>query len=143
MGLVSVDQILITPLKRIPLYGGDVLHAMKCTDPGFDGFGESYFSFIDLNAIKGWKRHLKMTLNLVVPVGLVEFVFIDPNGRVREETVGQNRYMRLTVPPSIWFAFRGLASPHSMLMNIANIPHDPVEIERKDLSDFKFQWGPK
>ena len=35
MGTVSVNQILITPLKRISVIGGDVLHGMKCTDPGY------------------------------------------------------------------------------------------------------------
>ena len=43
MGSISVGQILVTPLDRIPLKGGDVLHAMKCTDPGFVDFGEAYY----------------------------------------------------------------------------------------------------
>ena len=33
MGTVSVNQIFITPLKRIQVSGGDVLHGMKCSDP--------------------------------------------------------------------------------------------------------------
>ena len=77
MGSISVDQILVTPLERIPLKGGDVLHAMKCTDPGFVDFGEAYFSLIDIDAIKAWKRHLRMTLNIMVPLGAVQFVFIN------------------------------------------------------------------
>ena len=140
MGAIRVEQILVTPLKRISLAGGDVLHAIKSTDPGFMDFGEAYFSMIELDAIKGWKRHLRMTLNLVVPVGMVQFVFIDNQGAVREEVVGSDRYVRLTVPPGIWFGFRGLVAPYSLLMNVADIPHDPAEIERKALSDIIFQW---
>ena len=55
MGSISVDQILVTPLEQIPLKGGDVLHAMKRTDPGFVDFGEAYFSLIDIDAVKAWK----------------------------------------------------------------------------------------
>jgi dTDP-4-dehydrorhamnose 3,5-epimerase len=143
MGSISVDQILVTPLERIPLKGGDVLHAMKCTDPGFVDFGEAYFSLIDIDAIKAWKRHLRMTLNIMVPLGAVQFVFINDQGVMREEVIGLDRYIRLTIPPGIWFGFRGLVAPYSLLMNIADTPHDPAEIERKELGAFKFQWEPK
>ena len=55
MGDVSLDDILVTPLKRIPTVGGDVLHALKKTDAGFDGFGEIYFY-----SLKGLLKWLKL-----------------------------------------------------------------------------------
>ena len=140
MGAVTVDQILVTPLQRIVVAGGDVLHGMKYGDPGFVDFGEVYFSQIEKDAIKAWKRHLRMTLNFVVPVGMVQFVFADDEGGKREEVVGLERYVRLTVPPGLWFGFKGLMAPHSLLMNIADILHDPAEIERKELSQIQFNW---
>ena len=140
MGAVTVNQISITQLKQIDVLGGDVMHALKSSDFGYAGFGEAYFSMIKNGFIKPWKRHLKMTLNLVVPVGQVEFVFCDEIGSFREEIIGADRYIRITVPPGIWFAFKGLASPYSLLMNIANITHDSNEIQRKELSDFKYKW---
>lgn len=140
MGTVSVDQIQVTPLKRIPVDGGDVLHAIKNGDLGYAGFGEAYFSIVELGTIKAWKRHLRMTLNLVVPVGQVIFVFVDEIGDYRLENVGPSRYVRLTVPPGIWFGFKGLSHPISMLMNIANIAHDPSEVERKGLSEIAYKW---
>lgn len=143
MGPIGVDRIMVTPLKRIALAGGDVLQGIKCSDPGFVAFGEAYFSQIEKGAIKAWKRHLRMTLNLVVPVGAVQFVFVDDNGAKREEVVGLERYVRLTVPPGLWFGFRGLAAPCSLLMNIADIPHDPAEIERKELGAIQFEWERK
>lgn len=141
MGAMSVKQIIVTPLKRVPVAGGDVLHAMKRNDPGFVDFGEVYFSQIEPGAVKAWKRHLRMTLNLVVPVGAVQFVFVDDEGAMREEVVGLDRYVRLTVPSGIWFGFKGLVAPYSLLLNVADIPHDPAEIERKDLGEIMFDWG--
>ena len=36
----SIDGVILTPLKQIYHPKGDVFHAMKCTDPGFEGFGQ-------------------------------------------------------------------------------------------------------
>lgn len=131
-----VGEILVTPLKRIPLQEGDVMHAMKRGDPGFIDFGEAYFSLIHADSIKAWKRHLRMTLNLVVPIGDVKFAFVDEEGNSRTEEIGEDRYCRLTVPPGIWFGFKGLGKPYSLLANLADIPHDPEEVERVSIKEF-------
>jgi dTDP-4-dehydrorhamnose 3,5-epimerase len=143
LGTTKLDKILITPLARISNANGDILHAMKKGDPGFHGFGEVYFSIIHGGAIKAWKRHIRMTLNLVVPFGDVEFIFSDDQGNFRIENIGQKRYVRLTVPPGIWFGFMGLNYPHSILMNCADIPHEPREIERKQLDEMPYTWSAK
>ena len=143
MGDVSSDDILVTPLKRIPTVGGDVLHALKKTDAGFDGFGEIYFSWVEQGAIKAWKYHKRMTMNLVVPVGEVSFVFhlTNQKNNFRTENIGEERYVRLTVPPGIWFGFRGRGSGQSLLMNLADMAHDPDEILRETTSEFIYNWS--
>lgn len=140
MGAINVDQILVTPLLRIQVEGGDVLHGMKNSDKGYVNFGEAYFSLIEVGAIKAWKRHLRMTLNIVVPSGAVIYAFVDERGTIREELVSENRYVRLTVPPGIWFGFKGLHKPYSIMMNVADIPHDPAEIERRTMDQIKYDW---
>ena len=142
MGEVTLEQIIVTPLKRIPVSGGDVLHVLKCTDDGFRGFGEAYFSIVEFGAIKAWKRHSRMTLNLVVPLGQVRFVFrLDGAHEFRVEEIGVERYALITVPPDIWFGFQGLIAPQSLILNIANIPHDPNEVERLSLKDIEYGWS--
>jgi len=140
MGPVSVNDILITQLKRIQVAGGDVLHGMKCSDQGYVDFGEAYFSVVEAGGIKAWKRHLCMTLNLIVPTGTVLFAFMDDQGLIREELAGEERYVRLTVPPGIWFGFKGVGNKESLVLNIANIPHDPGEVERRLSTDFDYAW---
>ena len=66
------NKVIIRPLKRIFLEEGDVFHALKSSDNEFNGFEEAYFSTIKFNKIKAWKRHLKMTMNLIVPLGNVK-----------------------------------------------------------------------
>ena len=141
MGAVSLDQIRVTELRRIAVEGGDVLHAIKATEADFQGFGEAYFSMVNAGAIKAWKMHRRMTLNLVVPIGEVLFVFISADRSAqREITIGASNYARLTVPPGIWFGFQGLAAPWSMVLNVADIPHDPDESERKSVDTFVYEW---
>lgn len=140
MGTVSVADVLVTPLKRIPVTGGDVLHGLKCSDRGYVNFGEAYFSQVHYGAVKAWKRHLRMTLNLIVPIGKVRVVLVDDQGEIREEVIGEERYVRLTVPPGYWFGFQGMADSNSLLLNIADIQHDPDEVERKEITDIDFDW---
>lgn len=142
MGTVNLSVVLITPLARIPTPGGNVLHAMKQSDGGYAGFGEAYFSWVASGAVKAWKRHTRMSMNVIVPVGQVKFVFcLDGADAFRVEEIGVDRYARITVPPGIWFGFQGLAAPQSLVLNIANIPHDPNEVERLKLSDIKYDWS--
>lgn len=142
MGTMSLDDILITPLARIETVGGDVLHGMKLSDAGYTGFGEAYFSWVADGAVKAWKRHTRMTMNVVVPVGKVRFVFfLDGADEFRIEEIGVERYARLTVPPGIWFGFKGLAAAQSLVLNIASIPHDPEEVERFTVTEIKYDWS--
>ena len=48
-------------------------------------FGEIYFSNINSLCIKAWKKHKIMTLNLIVPIGKVRFVFHDKNFQINIE----------------------------------------------------------
>ena len=143
MGVVSLDDIIVTPLKRIPTVGGDVMQGLKKSDNGFNGFGEVYFSWVEQGAIKAWKCHKLMTLNLVVPLGEVSFVFhlTKQKNNFRTENIGEERYVRLTVPPGIWFGFQGLSFGYSLLMNVIDQEHDPDEVLRKEISEFDYAWS--
>ena len=136
-----ISSIVQTPLSQIPVVGGDVLHALKASDPGFLSFGEAYFSSINFSSVKAWKRHLDMTMNLIVPHGEVRFVFIDDSFDKLTITVGLSNYLRITVPPGIWLGFQGLSSPSSLVLNVSDIIHDPTESERATLESFDFDWS--
>ena len=147
MGRVSLNEICVTPLKRISVTGGDVLHAMKKSDEGFEGFGEAYFSTINKNEIKGWKKHLKMTMNIFVPVGEVTFVLFDDRENSNSVnnffsvTLSPSNYYRLTVPPGIWHAFKGHNHDLNLILDIADMEHQPDEIIRIDLDKISFNWS--
>lgn len=145
MDELSLNNILLTPLKRIPTVGGDVLHALKKSDIGYNGFGEVYFSCIDEGAVKAWKCHKKMTMNIIVPVGEARIVFHieDRGGFFRSEIIGEESYSRIYVPPGIWFGFQGIGKNQSLIMNFSDIVHDPNEVLHKPLNYFNYNWENK
>jgi dTDP-4-dehydrorhamnose 3,5-epimerase len=142
-----IEDILITPLKIIETPGGNVMHAMKVDDLGYINFGEAYFSIIKSFRVKAWKRHREMTLNLVVPFGIVRFVLYDDReckrGIFQELIISKDNYCRLTVPPMVWMGFQGLSVDNSMLLNIADIKHNSQEVDKKNIEEIEFNWSNK
>jgi dTDP-4-dehydrorhamnose 3,5-epimerase len=134
----SVKGVLLTPLKQIFHPKGYVYHAMKKSDIGFSGFGEAYFSTIHKDDVKGWKKHTQMTLNIVVPVGEIEFVIHDGNDFFSTK-LSQTNYQRLTVAPNLWVAFRGVGETN-MLLNLANMEHDSREALNLALNEIPYAW---
>lgn len=134
-----MDGVKLTSLKIINNSKGDIFHAIKSSSDGFSKFGEAYFSEIKFNKIKGWKMHKEMTLNLVVVVGKVQFVVYD--GKSFFSTIlSKDNYYRLTVEPKLWVAFKGLSKNMNLVLNIANIQHDPRESVNKELFEIEYDW---
>ena len=128
-------------LKTIDNENGVIMHGLKKSDEVFKGFGEIYFSQVEYKKIKAWKRHTRMTMNLIVPIGSVKFVFYDESKKLFEEhNIGEHNYFRLTVDPFIWFGFKGMKEGKNLVMNLANIEHDPNEVERKNFLDLEYLW---
>lgn len=146
MDEINISGISLTPLKKIQHPLGDVYHGMKKSDEGFAGFGEVYFSTILSGTIKPWKKHVQMTLNIVVPVGIIRFVLHDDRensptkGNYMDIVLSLNNYYRLTVPPHIWMAFQGIGKGINLLLNVSDILHDPNEIIRGELNQFEYKW---
>ena len=121
MGLI--EGVQITPVKIIENPSGNIMHALKQHEGSFAGFGEAYFSTVLCDCIKGWKKHREMILNIVVPVGSIQFVLFDgrPGSKsymqLQELQLSPANYQRLTVPPGIWMAFKGQSRGLNMLLD--------------------------
>lgn len=145
-----IDGVSLHPLKQISVPKGDLWHAFKATDEGFVGFGEAYFTQIQSNEVKGWKRHNRCPLNLVVVAGSIKFVVFDdrdnsPSKGLFQEIIlsPKDNYQRLTVAPGLWMAFAGVGSISETNMLIDLIPeiYDPLESDRKDLSEIPYDFS--
>lgn len=145
MGNVTMTEPYLTKLQKIEQSQGRVMHGMKCSESSYVCFGEAYFSTVNYGLKKGWKLHQKMTLNLIVPNGKVRFVVQDAKanslgGKVLpliDTVLGPHNYARLTVPPGFWVAFEGASQDSNILLNIADIEHNPEEAINRDINFFK------
>ena len=142
----KIDGVILSPQKIINTVGGNVLHVIKNQAKTFSGFGEAYFSLVNNGVVKGWKRHTKMIMNLVVPIGEIQFVIFDDRKNSKtyknyqEIILSIDNYCRLTVPPMLWIAFKGKGDQMNILLNVANIQHSTDEVENKSLESIPFVW---
>lgn len=140
-----IDGVVLTPIKHIPVAKGDIYHALKSSEATYCGFGEAYFSEIIGGEVKGWKKHKRMTLNIIPVNGAIGFVIYDERedsptkGQFQEIVLSRSdNYQRLTVPAGVWMAFYGAIDGSNMLMDIIPEPHDPDEAERCEINDIKY-----
>ena len=146
---ILLEGMTLTDLRIFSDKSGSVMHAIKSTELTFTKFGEVYFSTVEENHIKAWKLHKKMTLNLIVPCGQILFCFLDLRkdsktyNRTYKIILSQEPYIRLTVPPKIWFGFKGANKGLNLICNVADIIHDPNEILRKDIDKIDMDWSLK
>tara|TARA_B100000161_G_scaffold69758_1_gene47850 strand:+ start:2289 stop:2744 length:456 start_codon:yes stop_codon:yes gene_type:complete len=141
-----INDLSISKLDCFKSDKGTVMHAIKKNSNGFAGFGEAYFSTVNFNNIKGWKKHKQMIMNLVVPVGSVRFYIHDERNKNSEQSIkrtsillGANQYLRLTIPNGVWFAFQGVGKDVNLVLNISNIIHDPNECKTLPIDHEKFK----
>ena len=135
-GAAAIAGVVLTPLKQIVDARGAVLHMLRVDAPEFSGFGECYFSVVNPTVVKAWKRHLQQTQNVAVPVGRARFVLCDTRadsptrGRVAALEIGRpDAYVRLRIPPLLWYGFACVGDIPALVANCADIPHEPGESE--------------
>lgn len=145
MDRVTILEPTVTALKTFDKGNGLVMHGMKASESTYAGFGEAYFSTIDFNQFSGWKLHRKMMLNIVVPKGQIRFAVLE-SGRcsslhqiepLMNTVIGEKNFARITIPPGFWVAFKGVGLGTNILLNIANIEHNPNEATTQTNDYFK------
>lgn len=140
--LSLLDKIVTTRLERFENSLGDVCRGLRISDATYSGFGEVYFSWIKPGKIKAWKKHHEMTANIIVPVGSVKIVCSETfTGPFKEFILdAESKYSRITIPPDLWFGLKGLGEKASLLVNVANMVHDPSEVQGLDINQFDYEW---
>lgn len=128
----------VVPLRRIPDERGTIMHMLRATDGHFIQFGEMYFSTIYRDIVKGWHRHVEMTLNYACIFGRVKVVLYDEreespsHGVIEEIFLGPDNHALVVIPPGVWSGFKGMSDPFSIVANCCTHAHDPSRTTRLD-----------
>lgn len=143
-GVAGVD---VAELRQISDDRGTVLHMLRADAADFGGFGECYFSEVLPGAVKAWKRHRRQTQNLAAPVGRIRLVLIDDREtgppRVHAVELGRpDAYIRVRIPPGLWYGFTCVSRTSALLANCTDMPHDPDECEVRAWDDpaMPYRW---
>ena len=65
-------------------------------------------------------------------------------GNILELDLGRPKaYKRVKIPPKIWYGFGCIGSIPAILVNCANIPHDPSDTKKLDIGDdsIPYMWN--
>ncbi len=133
-----IEGVLIKPLKVFSDERGKVMRMLRVDDALFKQFGEIYFSLVNPNVMKGWKKHLKMTQNFAVPVGNIKLVLYDNRkdsqtyGKIQEIFVGTENYNLVQIPPQICYSFKAIGEGFALIANCSDLPHDSKEAVKLD-----------
>lgn len=143
-----IEGVVVVPLARIADERGTVMHMLRSTDPHFLGFGEIYFSKIFPDVVKGWHKHVEMTLNYACVHGRIKLVLYDDReasptrGELMEIFLGPDNHSLVQIPPGVWNGFKGLGGEMAIVANCATHPHDPGRSMRLDPfeNDIPYDW---
>ena len=75
-----------------------------------------------------------------------EFVIFDDRNANAENhcfakiCLSKENYKRLTIPPKVWFGFKGVDEKNSIILNVSDMKHDPDEVQRASLDEILFNW---
>jgi dTDP-4-dehydrorhamnose 3,5-epimerase len=145
----QIAGVVIKELRQIGDGRGAVLHMMRCDASEFVSFGECYFSEVLPGAVKAWKRHRLQTQNLAVPVGRIRLAMFDDragsatNRSVQVIELGRpDAYVRVGIPPEVWYGFSCISETPALIANCADLPHDPSESETRPMTDatIPYSW---
>ena len=122
---------------------GDNSYITKIIDKNkknYFGIDEVYSSNLQKNTIKAWKKHKKMTCNILVVKGEIKFVFFDNLFKKNNKIIiNEKDNLMLLIKPCVWFGFKGLKK-NNTLINFSNILHNDKEILKTKYDETKFKF---
>jgi len=143
-----IKGVEIYSLNQISDDRGSVLHMLRSDAVDFTSFGECYFSEVSPGSVKAWKRHHKQTQNIAVPIGRIRIVIYDNRinfstfGKIQEIEIGRpDSYVRVRIPPGLWYGFTCISEIPALLANCSDIPHDPNESEHCSIENLEIPYA--
>ena len=145
----QIENVVVTPLRKIPDERGTIFHMLRSDSPNFEKFGEVYFSTAYPGVIKGWHEHTLQTQNYAVISGMIKLVLFDNRetsptyGNLMELFIGDENYCLVKIPPGVINGYKSIGTEKCIVANCSTLPHQPGEMIRHDpfgdLVDYKWE----
>ena len=148
-----IHGVNVKPLKVIADERGYLMEMMRCDDPFFQKFGQTYVSVAYPGVVKGWHYHTLQTDHFVIVKGMMKVVLYDDRegsptrGEVNEFFMGERNPILITIPPGVWHGMKGIGTEPAMLVNTPTEAYDhadPDEVRADPhKSHIPYDWSRK
>ena len=148
-----IHGVHVKPLRVIADERGYVMEMLRCDDPFYQRFGQSYVSVAYPGVVKGWHYHKVQTDHFVIVKGMMKVVLYDrredspTKGMVNEFFMGEKNPILVTIPPGVLHGMKGIGTEPAMLVNVPTEPyrHDQPDEFRVDphVNDIPYKWDRK
>ena len=148
-----IHGVTVKPLKVIADERGYLMEMLRCDDPFFQKFGQTYVSVAYPGVVKGWHYHKVQTDHFVIVKGMMKVVLYDrrddspTKGMINEFFLGEKNPVLVTIPPGVIHGMKGIGTEPAMLVNV---PTEPYRYEQPDehrvdphVNDIPYKWDRK
>ena len=125
-----IAGVIVKPLKVIPDERGFLMEILRCDDPFFDRFGQTYLSVVYPGVVKGWHYHKIQTDFFTIVKGMVKVVLYDSRpdsptrGEINEFFLGEQNPLLITIPPGVLHGMKAVGAEPGFLVNCPTEAYD-------------------
>jgi len=148
-----IQGVVVKPLKVIADERGYLMEMMRCDDPFFQKFGQTYVSVAYPGVVKGWHYHKIQIDHFVIVKGMMKVVLYDDRegsatrGTINEFFLGEKNPTLVSIPNGVWHGMKGIGMEPAMLVNC---PSEAYNYEKPDeyrvdphKNDIPYDWDRK
>ena len=148
-----IQDVVVKHLKVIPDERGYLMEMVRCDDPFFQSFGQTYLSVAYPGVVKGWHFHKVQWDHFVIVKGMMKVVLFDQRpdsptkGEVNEFFMGEKNPIMVRIPPGVLHGMKAIGTEPGMLVNCPSHPYnyenpDEFRVHPHD-NDVPYQWERK
>ena len=125
-----IAGVILKPLRVIPDERGFLMEILRCDDPFFERFGQTYLSVVYPGVVKGWHYHKLQTDRFTIVHGMAKIVLYDQRdgsptrGKVQEIFAGNLNPVLVVVPPGVCHGVKGIGTTPAYMINVPTHPYD-------------------
>ncbi|UCF68328.1 MAG: dTDP-4-dehydrorhamnose 3,5-epimerase family protein [Acidobacteriota bacterium] len=129
---------------------GRLVELFRRDDPATRDYGQIHVTTLYPGVVKAWHRHRRRADVIAVVAGMARLGLYDERqgsateGELNQFFLGVHAPMRITIPPGVWFGFKGMGTDEAVIVVLTSQPFDPRDPDEDRLdplvNEIPFDW---
>ena len=125
-----IDGVIVKKLKVIADERGRLMEMLRCDDPFFEAFGQSYMTTAYPGVVKAWHYHKLQVDHFTVIKGMAKVALYDnrdgspTKGEVNEFFMGEHNPILVRIPNGVFHGFKSIGTEECVIVNCPNRPYN-------------------